>query len=91
MEVNCDRAHKIGKKAAESIDGQSFSDVHLQRKDKVITFNSLFNTLKVRGNGATIDPNILWHRLSVVINDNPERESCFTYELSQEPRALFKQ
>ena len=38
MEVNCDRAHEIDKKAAESIDGESFSDVQLQRKDKVITF-----------------------------------------------------
>ena len=86
--VNCDRAHKIGKKAAEPIDVQWFSDVHLQRKGKVITLNSSLHTLKV--SGATIDPNI-WHRLPVVINDNPERESWFTYELSQEPRALFKQ
>ena len=37
-----------------------------------------------------LDLNIFWHHISVVINDNPERESCFTYELSQEPRAFIQ-
>ena len=47
--------------------------------------------MKVRGRDVAIDPNILWHRLSLVIKDNTERESCFSYELAQEPTSIFKQ
>ena len=91
FEVNCDKAYEIGVAAADSINGNLFSLVHLPRKDKVFTFSSSQNALKVRGRDVAIDPNILWHRLSLVIKDNTERESCFSYELAQEPTSIFKQ
>lgn len=37
--VNCDKAYELGIVTAKSITGVSFADVHLQHKDKVITFN----------------------------------------------------
>ena len=90
-EVNCDKAYEIGVAAADSINGNLFSLVHLLHKDKVFTFSSSQDALKVRGRDVAIDPNILWHRLSLVIKDNTERESCFSYELAQEPTSIFKQ
>ena len=34
--ANCDQTFEIGKAAAESITGKTYTDIHLQRKNKVI-------------------------------------------------------
>ena len=83
--------YDLGIISAKSITGQSFADVHLQQKDKVVNFSSSQKRLKVIGRDVYIDPNILWHRLSIVINNTADKESCFSYELSQELTSLFKQ
>ena len=47
--------------------------------------------MRVRGQDAVIDPNILWHRLLLSINNSQDRETFFAYELAPEPTSLFKQ
>ena len=89
--VNCDQAYPIGKVASESITGQIFTTVQVKRKDKIIYFSSSRNAVRVRGQDVDIDPNILWHRLSLLISSIQEREPFFFFELAPEPTSLFKQ
>ena len=67
--VNCDQTFEIGKAAAESITVNTYiyTDIHLLRKDKYISFSSRRNSVRVRGQDINIDPHHLWHRLSLHI------------------------
>jgi hypothetical protein len=87
--VNCDIAYELGCRASESVVGKDFT-FSLQRKDKVVTLASSSSTIKVRGDDVVVDPGILFHRLSLLIKDNEERESFFSFELATEPTSLFK-
>ena len=89
--VNCDLAYSIGKVTSESVTGQIFTTVQLKRKDKIISFSSSRNAARVRGQDVDIEPNILWHRLPLLISSNQEREPFFFFELAPEPTSLFKQ
>ena len=88
--VNCDQAYSIGRVASESITRQIFTTVQLKRKDKIIYFSSSRNAVRVRSLDVDIDPNILWHRLSLLTSSNQEREQFFSYEHAPEPTSLFK-
>ena len=61
--VNCDQGYAIGKSAADAVTGQVFSSIQLHCKDKVVSFSSMRNTVRVRGQDVDIDLNILWHEL----------------------------
>ena len=52
--VNCDGALKIGLAAASKINGKSFTDVTLHRKDKVKTMGDKPNTITVREKQSSI-------------------------------------
>ena len=84
--VNCDQTFEIGKTATESITGKTYADIYLQRKYKVIAFSSSRNSaVRVRGQDINIDPQILWHRLTLLIHNNKDRELYFAFILVSEP------
>ena len=74
---------KTGEAAAESI-----TEKHLQ--DKVISFSSRRNSVIVRGQDINIDPHILWHGLSLLIQNNKDRELYFAFELAPEQGFMTK-
>ena len=54
--VNCDQAYTFGKSAADAVTGQIFSSIQFYRKDKIVSFSSMKNTVKVRGQDVDINP-----------------------------------
>ena len=87
--VNCEDAYSIGMKSANAVSGKKF-DFSLKLKDKVITLGSLSSTVKLRGEDTIVNPTILFHRFSLIINSDEEKEEFFSYELATEPPSLFK-
>ena len=83
--TNCDQA------AAESITGKK----HIQNTSAAHRQGYLFscsrNFVRVRGQDINIDPHHLWHRLSLLIKNNKDRELYFAFKLAPEPTCLFKQ
>ena len=87
--INCDTALTAGYVAQERWDGKRYGDVKLTKSDKAKTMSALTN--KIRGSNVhTIDPHSLFHRLILVAERQQSVESCFAYELTPYPMALFK-
>ena len=87
--VNCDEADVIGTSAAKSLEGKSFVDLKLSRKDRVYTISGVTNTVKVRGQEAVVNPTLLLMRITCVIKDAKDMEEHLCYELAQQPPSLF--
>ena len=88
--INCDQAVIISTKAADAIDGHKFTEISLKSSDKVVTFSSLKNKITVRGQTVDINPTLLFHKITCILNSSAEMEIFLTYELAPYPPAIFK-
>lgn len=66
-----------------------FKEVSLTKNDKVTTFLSISNKIKLNNEIVSIDLLLIFHRISVIKTSNEEFQSYFNYELSPLPLALF--
>lgn len=89
--VNCEQAYSISTAAANAVTGQEFPTIKLKSSDKVVTFNSAKNSVKVRGQTLNINPEMLFHRITCVLNSSAEMEYYLSFELAPYPPALFKE
>ena len=88
--INCENAYSISSSAPNAIVGQVFTDIKLKRNDKVVTFNSHKNKIMVRGQIVDVNPTLLFHRITCVLNNGSEMEMYLSFELAPYPTALFK-
>lgn len=88
--VNVDEARQIGEKIITSMKDKNVSEYTFKKANQAITMNSK-NTIVIDGDAVTIDPQLLFQRLILLIGkmDEAEVEDVFKYELSQRPSALF--
>ena len=70
--VNCDKAYTIGKTAADSITGKEFPSIKLKHNDKIGSFNSSKNKMKVRDQDREISPTLLFHKITWILNTSTE-------------------
>ena len=87
--VNCDLAVEVGKKAISQIVGCSFADIHLRRKDKVVTLASVNQSIKIHDDVIPINTMQIFNRIVCVVNSEEELEQCLQYELAPVPLSLF--
>ena len=90
IDVNCDEAEKIGHRIQCSLDGITLEDAKIKRKDKVTTLDCLRPGVQIEKNMVHIDPNILFTRLTAILQNEDDIAAQFSYELTPEPTTLFK-
>lgn len=88
--VNVDEANRIGEKIILSMKNQNVADYTFKKVNQAITMHSK-NTIMIDGDPVTIDPQLLFQRLILLIGkmDEEQLRDVFKYELSQRPSALF--
>lgn len=89
--INCHNAYDIGKKAAESIIGNDFGSVKIQRKKKVVSLKTVGSSIKINGEKIAIDPLLLFQRISLQISTKTDMKDYLKYELSPYPLSLFNE
>ena len=62
--MNCDDALKIGYAAAAQVVGKKFTEVKLHKNDKVKTIGYKDTSVKVRGQNATMNPSLMFNRIT---------------------------
>ena len=70
---------------------RSMEDASIKRKERVQTFEDLLPKTKIGNNTVTINPTILFSRLTALANFQSNVSENFCYELTPEPTSLFKQ
>ena len=88
--VNCDNAFEVGCIAASAMTNGNFSDVKLKCNDKVKTIASTANTVTIRNERVTINPDVLFSRITCILRDSSEMEVYLSYELAPQPPSLFQ-
>lgn len=88
--VNVDDASQIGEKIISSMKNKSVADYTFKKVNQAVTMHSK-NTVVIDGDPVTIDPQLLFQRLLLLIGnmDEAQLRDVFKYELSQRPSALF--
>jgi len=88
--VNCDMAVNLGYVAQQRWDGKCFGDAKVSKSEKTKTLSAVTNKSADSNVGTSIDPHSLFHRLILVAEREQSIKSCFAYELTPYPMALFK-
>ena len=89
--ITCDRALEIGKETISSLSGSNFSDVHLQRKRKVVPLSKLTSgTIKMQDKNVILSfQQELFHRMLCLDASKTDIKEYFEYELASVPPSLF--
>lgn len=88
--VNVDEAKTIGEKILASMKNQNVADYTFKKVNQAITMHTR-NTIAVDGELVTIDPQLLFQRLILLVGNMNETElrDVFKYELSHRPSSIF--
>jgi len=88
--VNADSVKQIGLTAMNDMIGQTFVDVKLKRKSKVVPLSAMNGTIRIRNEEEiTVNPQQLFLRISCVLKSPTEYEGYMCYELAPKPPSLF--
>ncbi|CAH0746943.1 unnamed protein product [Bemisia tabaci] len=87
--INCEKAEEVGRELLKKVDGQSFSELKLQRSSKVKSLASLTNSINIKGENITVNTTQLFNRIICCTKTDEELQECFKYELANHPTALF--
>ncbi|GBP43082.1 hypothetical protein EVAR_96344_1 [Eumeta japonica] len=88
-QINCHKAYEIGLVSLTKITGLKFHDVKLKRSDKVLPLSINNKSVKVYDCQVSVDPLLLFQRITVSKKFERNLEEYLQYELSPYPIALF--
>lgn len=66
--VNCDKAKEIGLAAMEGMFGQTFGNVKLKQKDKVIPLSTMHNAVRIRDEVLAVKTMQIFNRIIYLKN-----------------------
>ena len=88
--INCDKAEDVGHLIMKKMDNLPFSDIVLKKIDRAKTLSDVNCKGSVGKKKLSTDSTILFSRLLIIMQRSPNMEPYFSYELTSEPSALFK-
>lgn len=88
-EINCYNDLAIGIEAMKSIDGMTFNEIKLSKKDKVIALIGVNSKVKISDKTMPVNPLLLFQRICVMKKSDKELEMYLKYELAPYPLSLF--
>lgn len=88
--INCDLAKEVGVAIHLSMDNTTFTDVKLRKADQVRTFSVINDKNSISRKDKPADMSNLFHRFLIQAERTQDIASYFSYELTAELIALFK-
>ncbi|KAK3886485.1 hypothetical protein Pcinc_009355 [Petrolisthes cinctipes] len=80
--VNCNDAVNISLAAAFKMDRKHFTEVTLQRSDKVKTMSDKQNSITVRGKATVVNPDMFFNRINCILKSSSDPKELMSYELA---------
>ena len=87
--VNADMALETGKKIVNQLNGMKVSEVHLKKKDQVVTFASMTKSIPVDDKNVRVPSAQLYQRLLANVKCGRATSEMFSYECSPVAPAFF--
>ncbi|KAJ8896757.1 hypothetical protein PR048_002102 [Dryococelus australis] len=84
-DINCYNALSIRKASMKAMEGKVFSDVYLQRKNSVLSLESVTKTTRMRDEDVCVNP----HRVVCIVRSEKKLGCYLIYKLAAWPPALF--
>ena len=87
--INCYKALEIGLSSMNRIIGGDFGSVKFHKKDKVLSLKAVNSSVKIDNEVVTIDPTLIFQRISLNIQSKTDMHKFLEYELAPYPLSLF--
>ena len=89
-EINCDQTEEIRKIANSKLDGISFSNASIKRKEHVKSLEELKVGVKLEKEAIFVDPSVLFSSLLLMIERKQRMMEYFGNELTPVPTSVFE-
>ena len=89
--INCDEAEEVGEFIQRKLDGVEILTSTIKRKDQIRTLSCLQGSVKIGEETVYVNPEVLFIRLTLLVQKDEERIAQFKYELTPEPTSLFRE
>ena len=86
--INCDGSENAGFLIQEKLNSVCIEDASIKRKDQVKSLDSLRPGITIDDDTVHIDPQVLFTRLTALLQREDDIIEKFSYELAQEPASL---
>ena len=80
----------MGEKIQVNLDNVAISEAKIKRKDRITGLDMKVNSVLIDKKPVTVNPNLLFNRLSALAGREENVEKYFDYELTPYPMSLFK-
>lgn len=88
--INCYKSYEIGLESMNAITGQTFSEVKLKRKNRVLPLATINSSVTIREDIVPVDTTLLFQRIIHTLDTSTaDLQDYFQYELAPMPPALF--
>ncbi|KYN03290.1 hypothetical protein ALC62_05871 [Cyphomyrmex costatus] len=87
--VNCHNAYEEGMKVLQSHIGKPFGSIKASLKNKVRSLASVMSSVKVQNSDVTINPLLIFQRISLNLKNQDDMKNYLHYELAPFPLSLF--
>ena len=87
--INCDQAEQIGSSIQAKLDQRHIQEVSIKRSENIKPLQCIQKGVKLGSVTIHIDTNILFSRLTLMIERSDDMRSYFKYELTPVPTSLF--
>jgi len=71
--------------------GLTYGSVKHKRSNRVLPLGVMTASIKIRYELISVDPLLLFQRISIIKQNDGELKTCFKYELSPYPLSLFSE
>lgn len=89
--VTCYDAHRVGSEVLAKIVDVPFSELKLTRKNRALPLSSVTLSMKIHNETITVDPMLLFQRISICKKSDEDLVEFLKYELAPFPLALFNE
>ena len=87
--INCDDSESVGEFIQNKLNGVPHNKAKISRSDHVKTLLQLQSGIKIDGLTVHIKPNVLFSRLTLLVQKKTDREKYFDHSMTPEPASLF--
>lgn len=87
--INCFRAREIGELLVEEIQNKMLKNIKIKRSKRVLSLDSINCSVKVCEKQVTVDPLMLFQRITVAKKSEADLQEFLKYELAPYPLSLF--
>lgn len=89
--INCHKVFEIGVEAMKKIDGLNFKEIKFKRSNKCLPLLAVNSKIKINNEIVSVDPLLLFQRISVLKKSDEELKEFLKYELAPYPLSLFNE